>query len=93
MMCTVRWMTPLTSANTKGIIISRPVRPIKEIDAAVQYAIARSWRVAPATGHAWARVLCPHAERDGCRLSVWSTPRVAENHARQIRRYVDECPH
>ena len=39
------------------------------------------------------RLLCPHASRGGCIVSVWSTPRVAENHARQIRSKVDSCPH
>ena len=89
----MRRLKPLTSANASGMINLRQVHPIKEIDAAVQYAIERGWRLAPAGGHAWARVLCRHAERDGCRISVWSTPRVAENHARQILRYVDKCPH
>jgi hypothetical protein len=26
-------------------------------------------------------------------MSVWSTPRNAENHAKQIKRIVDRCPH
>ncbi len=35
-------------------------------------------------GHAWGRLFCPHSAREGCIASVWSTPRNAENHARQI---------
>jgi hypothetical protein len=31
--------------------------------------------------------------REGCQMSVWSTPRNTENHAKQIRRKVDHCEH
>lgn len=31
--------------------------------------------------------------RGGCIISVYSTPRVPENHARYIRHRVDGCPH
>jgi hypothetical protein len=31
--------------------------------------------------------------REGCIIAVWSTPRNPENHARQITRLVDSCPH
>ena len=39
---------------------------------------------------------CPGVKersRDGCKISVWSTPRVPEHHAKHIRRQVDNCPH
>lgn len=29
----------------------------------------------------------------GCTVSVWSTARSPENHARHIRHQVDQCPH
>ena len=32
------------------------------------------------------------AETD-VRFQAWSTPRVAEHHAKHIRRQVDKCPH
>jgi len=44
-------------------------------------------------GHAWGQILCAYAQRGGCRVSVWSTPRSPENHAKQLRRAVDKCPH
>ena len=73
----------------------RPSHPNKEIEAAVQYAESKGWRFKEAgrSAHAWGRLLCAHADRGGCMLSVWSTPRVPEYHARQITRNVDKCPH
>lgn len=46
-----------------------------------------------AKGSIWGRIYCPHHSRDGCRISVWSTPRVPESHAKDIRRIVDRCNH
>src|SRR5690625_2031697 len=53
------------------------------------------WRVTDAgsSSHAWTRLKCPEFSRDGCIISVWSTPRVPQNHASQIKRVVDKCPH
>ena len=53
------------------------------------------WRVTDAgsSSHAWTRLKCPESSRDGCIISVWSTPRVPQNHASQIMRVVDKCPH
>jgi hypothetical protein len=79
-----------------GILtMPRPRHPNKEIEAAVKYAEERGWRFIEPGGsaHAWGRLFCPHNDRDGCRMSVWSTPRSPENHARQIRRVVARCSH
>ena len=73
--------------------MSRPRHPDKHIELAVQYAESLGWRVEISGGHAWGRILCPLASRDGCIISVWSTPKVPENHARHVRREVDACPH
>jgi hypothetical protein len=68
--------------------------PKREIDEAVVYALQRGWRLRRSRrGHAWELLLCPLAERTGCQLSVLSTPKSARNHAAQIRRQVDRCPH
>ena len=65
----------------------------KEIEAALQYAESLGWLVVESRrGHCWGVIRCPHG-RGGCQKSVWSTPRGPENHANQIRRYVDKCPH
>ncbi|HXV62901.1 MAG TPA: hypothetical protein VEK15_19540 [Vicinamibacteria bacterium] len=68
--------------------MARPTHPRRVIEEAVQYADSRGWRFVEAGGssHAWGRLYCPEESREGCMLSVWSTPRVPENHARQIRR-------
>jgi hypothetical protein len=71
----------------------RPRHPNKKIEAAVAYAEQRGWSWLKVKGHAWGKLYCPHHGREGCIVFVWSTPRVPENHARQIRREVDRCPH
>ena len=72
----------------------RPRHPKKEVEQAVAYAEEAGWEVSLAKGHAWARLLCPEGTRSGCViLSVWSTPRSPENHARQLIRAIDRCTH
>jgi hypothetical protein len=73
--------------------MSRPKHPKPEIEKAVQYAEQLGWRVEMSKGHAWGRLYCPQSTRQGCIVSVWSTPRSAENHARHIRKKIDACPH
>lgn len=59
----------------------------------MKYAEGLGWRVTLSNGHAWGRLFCPAAVRGGCIISVWSTPKSADNHARQICSRVDSCPH
>jgi hypothetical protein len=67
--------------------------PNKEINAALQYAESMGWTIFKSPkGHCWGMIRCPHG-RGGCQKSIWSTPRVPENHAKAIRRFVDNCPH
>jgi hypothetical protein len=73
--------------------MSRSRHPKPAIEKAVQYAEQLGWRVEMSKGHAWGRLYCPLSSRDGCIVSVWSTPRSPENHARHIRSAVDACPH
>lgn len=73
--------------------MARPRHPDKHIEKALQHAEALGWRVELSDGHAWGRIYCPVAGRDGCKQSVWSTPAVPENHARHLRRQIDLCPH
>ena len=72
---------------------NRPAHPKKEIEAAVAYAEERGWLWLKVRVHAWGKLNCPHHGRDGCTIFVWSTPKVPEHHARQIKREVDRCPH
>jgi hypothetical protein len=73
--------------------MATPRHPKKEIAAAVKYAIDRGWTLELSGGHAWGILWCPFEDRSGCRISVWSTPKNPQNHARKIRRDVDSCPH
>jgi hypothetical protein len=69
--------------------------PNKHIREAVQHALAHGWtlRKAGPRAHAWGRLYCPRHDRLGCQHAVYSTPRVPDAHARDIRRAVDSCPH
>jgi hypothetical protein len=71
----------------------RPRHPKPEIEKAVRYAEQLGWSVTISNGHAWGRLYCPFSSREGCIISVWSTPRSPDNHARQIRKAVDSCEH
>lgn len=75
--------------------MSRKKHPNKEIEAAIQYAEKQGWRYKQSgdSAHAWGRLLCPLQNREGCSLSIWSTPRNTFNHAQQIYRRVNSCPH
>lgn len=73
--------------------MGRPRHPNKHIEKAVKYAESLGWRVEISRAHGWGHLLCPQATREGCIVGVWSTPKNPENHARHIRREVDQCPH
>ena len=65
--------------------------PNKHIRAAIQYALDHGWTFIKTGGraHAFGRLRCPAA--GGCQFSVYGTPRTPEEHARRIRRMVDNC--
>jgi hypothetical protein len=73
--------------------VARPSHPNKEIGAAVAYAEERGWVWTKVKGHAWGKLYCAHHDREGCKLFVWSMPRNPQNHAKQLRRDIDRCPH
>ena len=73
--------------------MARPRHPDKNIEAAVQYAESLGWTVTISTGHSWGRLFCPKSSRDGCIVGVYSTPSNPFQHARRVRRDVDNCPH
>ena len=70
---------------------ARPKHPKKEVEEAIAYAESFGWTFRK-MGH-WGRMFCPHADRDGCQIGVNGTPRNVGNHAKQIMRAVDRCPH
>jgi len=63
------------------------------IEEAVDYARKNGWEVIKARGgsaHAWGVMRC---SGDCPQVSIFSTPRVPENHAQALRRAVDRCQH
>lgn len=76
--------------------MSRPRHPDKAIEAALQHAEHAGWRIETSSGHAWGRMFCPRNSRSCrcgrfCITSIWSIPKNADSHARQLRRVVDNC--
>lgn len=74
----------------------RKQHPKKEIEATLQYAESKGWRIERGGGHAWGKMYCPGNSKDCrcgefCITSIWSTPRNPTNHAKQLRRVVDNC--
>lgn len=71
--------------------MARAQHPNKEVEEALAEAEEKGWRFRK-MGH-WGRIFCPQADREGCQFGISGTPRNAENHAKQLRRAVDRCPH
>ena len=76
--------------------MARSSHPKKDIEAALRHAESQGWRVEMGGSHAWGKIYCPYND-DGCRCGefciacIWSTPKNPGNHARAIRRVVDNC--
>jgi hypothetical protein len=76
--------------------MGRPRHPKKEIEEAIRHAEGHRWRVKVGGSHAWGKMYCPYNEPDCrcgefCITSIWSTPRNVMNHARLLKRVVDNC--
>lgn len=76
--------------------MARSLHSKKEVEEALRYAEAKGWRVEVRGGHAWGRIYCPYNDEECrcgefCIASVWSTPKNPGNHARALRRVVDNC--
>lgn len=75
----------------------RKKHAIKEIEEVLSYAEAEGWTIViSARGHAWGLLRCPHNSPkcrcgDFCQMSVWSTPRNPQNHAKQLKNRIDGC--
>lgn len=68
--------------------MSRHQKP--DVEKAIQYAEGLGWtRDVRHSGHLWGYVFCG----SGCRVRVNSTPRNQGDHAKDIRRAADRCPH
>ncbi|NIM41181.1 MAG: hypothetical protein GTN84_08760 [Hydrogenophaga sp.] len=76
--------------------MARAAHPKKEVEEALRYAEEHRWRVEVGGSHAWGKLYCPYNDAECrcgefCITSVWSTPKSAGNHARALRRVVDNC--
>ncbi len=61
----------------------RESHPKKDIEAALQYAESRGWRVDVGGSHAWGKMFCPYNSRNChcggfCITSIWSTPKALQ---------------
>jgi len=67
--------------------------PNKHIREALNDAEARGWviRKAGPRAHAWGVIYCSFGHRE-CWMSIYSTPKNPENHARHIKRTINRCP-
>lgn len=76
-------------------MIQRKRHSNKEIEIVILFAENHGWRYKKAgnSAHAWGRLLCPFKGRGGCSMSIWSTPRNTETHAKRIMRAVKKCVH
>lgn len=67
-------------------MITRKKHPHKTVEHAIQFAMNQGWRYQKPgnSAHAWGRLLCYLDSREGCAMSVWTTPRNPELHAKQM---------
>jgi hypothetical protein len=72
--------------------MARPSHPKKEVEEAIRHAERQGWRVEVGGSHAWGRTYCPYNDAE-CRCGEFcrSTPKNPGNHARALRRVVDNC--
>jgi hypothetical protein len=71
----------------------RPRHPKKPVEAALGRAENGGFRIEANRGH-WGIIYCPGNESGRCPpFSVNSSPRIVENEARRIDRFVARCPH
>jgi hypothetical protein len=77
--------------------MTRKTHSKKEVENALTYAESLGWRVkSGGKGHAWGKMYCPYNDAECrcgefCITSVWSTPKSPGNHARLLKRVVENC--
>lgn len=73
--------------------MARDRHPRKELEAVVEYAEEQGWEIRLGKRHAKFKLYCKHHDRDGCKVPVWGTPVDVNDHAKDVRRAIDRCPH
>ena len=77
-----------------GVMLLKGTGVQKDVEAALVELEEAGWTVTPtSSGHRWGVARCGEASRSGCQVSIWSTPRSPGNHAQQLRRTLERCPH
>lgn len=78
--------------------MSRATHPKKEIEQALNFVELNGWRIEVGGSHAWGKMYCPYPHEkcrcgEFCITCIWSTPKNAANHARQLKKIVEHCAH
>lgn len=76
--------------------MSRPSHAKKDIEDVLRYVEGQGWKVRCGGSHAWGKIYCPYNSAECrcgefCITCIWSTPKNPGNHARALRRVVDNC--
>jgi len=73
--------------------MARPTHPDKDIEDALRDFESAGWSVekSGARAHIWGRAKCPANRRGACSVSVYSTPKSGQNHAKNLRRALRIC--
>ena len=83
--------------NTVDVVnMARARHPKKDVEEALRHAEDNGWRIELGGSHAWGKMYCPYNDAECrcgefCIASIWSTPKNTGNHARQLKRVVDNC--
>lgn len=73
--------------------MARPTHPDKDIEDALRDFESAGWSVekSGARAHIWGRAKCPANRRGACSVSVYSTPKSGQNHAKNLRKALRIC--
>jgi len=76
--------------------LGRKSHKSKEIEAVLRELESLGWTIVEGKGHAWGLLRCPANSEDCrcgefCQMSVWSTPKDPERHARKLRQKALAC--
>ncbi|WP_082545428.1 MULTISPECIES: hypothetical protein [unclassified Sphingomonas] len=76
--------------------MARKTHKSKEIESVLKELEALGWTVVEGKGHAWGLLRCPTNSSECrcgefCQMSVWSTPKNPEQHAKKLRQKALAC--
>jgi hypothetical protein len=67
--------------------------PNKHVQAVIDEATRMGWRLVKCGGHFGGELYDPESSRAGCIVRIHLTPQNPEQHAKRLRRQVQQCPH